>query len=46
MQTEEIPLTVIADANHSLETGDVMTDLKNLLQVMDVTEKWIAGGCA
>ena len=43
---KEIPLTEIADANHSLETGDVRTDLENLLQVMNATEKWIAGGCA
>ena len=39
-----IPLIEIPDANHSLETGDVRTDLKNLAHVMDVTEKWILLG--
>ena len=37
----DIPLTEVPDANHSLETGDVMTDLKNLARVMEITEAWI-----
>ena len=35
------PLYVIEDANHSLETGDVMTDLENLQKIMQTTEKYI-----
>jgi phosphoglycolate phosphatase len=27
--------------NHSLETGNVLTDTANIHQVMDITEKWI-----
>ena len=39
-----IPLTEIPDANHSLETGNVATDLRNLSHVMEITEAWIAAG--
>ncbi len=36
-----LPLTLVPDANHSLETGDVQTDLANLQNVMRETENWI-----
>ena len=35
------PLYIIEGANHSLETGDVMTDLENLQKIMQITEKYI-----
>ena len=38
------PLYIIEDANHSLETGDVMTDLDNLQKIMQTTEKYIRCG--
>ncbi len=37
------PLHVIADANHSLETGDVRRDVENLLTVMEITDAYIGG---
>ena len=40
----DIPLTQIPGANHSLETGDVRTDLENLTLVLGLTERWITGG--
>ncbi len=40
-RAKKIPLIVIPDANHSLETGDVATDLKNLQTVMEETERWL-----
>lgn len=36
-----IPLTIIPNANHSLETGDVQQDLTNLKQIMEVTEAYL-----
>ncbi|MCR5575459.1 MAG: alpha/beta hydrolase [Oscillospiraceae bacterium] len=36
-----IPCHVIPDANHSLECGDVRTDLKNLRAVMKETERFL-----
>ena len=36
-----IPCFVIPKANHSLETGNPLTDIKNLLHVMEETEKFI-----
>ncbi len=36
-----LPLTEVPDANHSLETGDVQVDLRNLEQVMELFEEWI-----
>ena len=38
-----IPCYLTEDANHSLETGDVQTDLRNLRTVMERTEAYIAG---
>ena len=37
-----IPCTVIPQANHSLESGDVFSDLKELYRIMEKTEKFIA----
>ena len=37
-----IDLVEIAGANHSLETGDVKTDLENLQKVMEAAEMWLA----
>ena len=36
------PLYITEGANHSLETGDVMTDLENLQKIMLAAEKYIA----
>ena len=35
------PLYRTEDANHSLETGDVITDLKNLRKIMKITKEYI-----
>ena len=35
---------IIEDANHSLETGNAMTDLENLQKIMQTTEKYIRCG--
>lgn len=37
------PLYVTKDANHSLETGDVIKDLLNLRRIMQITEEYIRG---
>lgn len=37
----ELPLTIIPDANHSLETGDPLQDLAVLSQVMTITKNYI-----
>ena len=37
-----IPCTVIPQANHSLESGDVFSDLKELYRIMEKTERFIA----
>ena len=36
-----IPCTVIPQANHSLESGDVFSDLKELYRIMETTERFI-----
>ena len=41
MKKAGFPLYVTEGANHSLETGDVMTDLENLQKIMQITEKYI-----
>jgi len=33
---------VIPQANHSLESGDVFSDLKELYRIMEKTERFIA----
>ena len=38
---QSIPCHVIDNANHSLETGDVQTDIENLRKIMKKTEKFI-----
>ena len=38
---KEIPCHVIPDANHSLETGSVLDDIKILKKVMKKTRKFI-----
>ncbi|MCQ2501114.1 MAG: alpha/beta hydrolase [Lachnospiraceae bacterium] len=38
-----MPLTVIPEANHSLETGEVQNDLEILQQVMEESEAYIKG---
>ena len=42
-EDKNLPLTVIPQANHSLETGDVRKDLEILQQVMKESEAYIAG---
>lgn len=37
----EIPCHIIPDANHSLETGNVKTDIENLGKIMKRTKKFI-----
>ncbi len=37
----EYPYYLIEDANHSLETGDVQTDLKNMTRIMETVEEYI-----
>ena len=36
-----IPCTVVPDANHSLESGDVLADLKALRAVMKETARFL-----
>ena len=38
-----IPLYLTSEANHSLETGDVRTDLETLASVMDVVGRFMDG---
>ena len=40
-QKAKIPCHIIPDANHSLETGNVRTDIENLGKIMKKTEKFI-----
>jgi len=42
-QERNLPLYIFADANHSLETGDVDTDIQNLQQVMDQLRRFAEG---
>lgn len=37
------PLYVVREGNHSLETGAVKQDLKNLEEIMEITEAYIRG---
>src|SRR5699024_9165803 len=37
---KRLPLIIIENANHSLETGNVLTDLKNLVFIMEHTEQY------
>lgn len=38
----QLPLTLIRDANHSLETGNVLRDLSYLQEIMEKTENYIS----
>lgn len=38
----DLPLFITRDGNHSLETGDTMTDLRNLNEIMKQTQNYIA----
>ena len=38
---KEIPCHIVPDANHSLETGNVQTDLQNIQTIMIITEQFI-----
>ena len=42
-QARGIPCTVIPKTNHSLESGDVFSDLKELYRIMEETERFIVG---
>ena len=37
------PVYLTEDANHSLETGDVLKDLQNMHEIMSLTEQYIQG---
>lgn len=37
------PVYLVKDGNHSLETGDVGEDLKNMQEIMRITEAYIKG---
>ena len=37
----KLPLFITENANHSLETGDIMIDLDNLKKIMEETERYI-----
>ena len=38
---KKIPLTVVDDANHSLETGDVIIDTENIAEVMKTVKEYL-----
>ena len=38
---KQIPLTNVADANHSLEPGNEMKDIQNLQMIMEETRRFI-----
>lgn len=40
-QRQHLPCTVIPDANHSLETKDPQTDIRNLQRIMQLTADFI-----
>ena len=42
-QERGIPCTVIPRTNHSLESGDVFSDLKELYRIMEETERFVVG---
>lgn len=42
-EKRQMPLYLTEGANHSLETGDVQKDLKNLAEIMKDTEDYIEG---
>ena len=40
-EEKRIPLTVVDDANHSLETGDVIIDTENIAKVMKTVKEYL-----
>lgn len=40
---KNLPLFITESANHSLETGNVAADLRNLQKIMEETERYIKG---
>ena len=40
-ENKNIPLIVIENANHSLETGEVMTDTQNMAMIMKATKDFL-----
>ena len=38
-----IPCSLLPDSNHSLESGDVFSDLKELYRIMEETERFVKG---
>ena len=40
-EEKNLPLYITENANHSLETGEVMTDLQNMERIMEITGKYI-----
>ena len=40
-KAKNVPLTIIDDANHSLETGDIVVDIKNLETVMQQVKDYV-----
>lgn len=42
-EENRIPVHLIPDSNHSLETGDTMADLKNLVHIMEISRQYLAG---
>ncbi len=43
-ENRDIPCSLIPEANHSLESGDVFSDMKELLVIMKETERFIDQG--
>lgn len=41
-KAHSLPLHIVAGANHSLETGDVLSDIKNLQSVMRIVDDFFA----
>lgn len=39
----QIPVHLIPGSNHSLETGDTMADLKNLVHIMEISRQYLTG---
>lgn len=40
-EDKKLPLFITENANHSLETGDIFTDLENLRYIMEETRKYL-----
>lgn len=42
-ETLRLPLYITENANHSMETGDALADLKNLYGIMEICRKYLEG---